>query len=128
MKPICVCTILIGDLPYKDAAKKNHREYCAHHSYAYICLERALNDYHPMWMKPDLILQVFSKKYEYVFFTDGDSFFINMDRALEDFICDKDLIASGDENDLINTGHLFFKNTAWSKSFIKHWIKFRRPL
>jgi hypothetical protein len=60
---------------------------------------------------------------------DGDSFFINMDIKLEKFT-EKvaDLIATGDENDIINTGHILLKNSEWSKKFVDNWIAFRQPL
>ena len=117
---ICVVTILIGDLSYKERAKINHQKYCDKHGYTYVCLEEPINDFHPMWMKPDFILSEFNNNHDYVFWMDGDSFFINMDISLKKFTdLNKDLVATGDENDVINTGHLFFKNSGWSLLFIK---------
>ena len=126
---ICVLTLLIGDLSYKEIAKHNHKTYCDKHNYTYVCVEEKLNDYHPMWMKPDLIKKYLNKGYEYVLWMDGDSFFINMDIKLEDFtLKDVDLVAAGDKNDIVNTGHIFLKNSEWSMKFVDKWIGFRKPL
>lgn len=130
LKPsICIVTIMIGNLPYKNKSKENHKKYCDKYGYAYVCLEDKINDYHPMWMKPDLILRELKKGYDYVFWMDGDSFFVNMDISFDVFIkYSEDLIATGDENDIVNTGHLLFKNSNWSHEFIKKWIAFRQPI
>lgn len=126
---ICVATLLIGDLSYKKIAKENHQKYCDKYGYTYVCVEEKLNNFHPMWMKPDLILKCFNDGYDYVLWMDGDSFFINMDIKLEKFIeKDVDFVATGDCNDIVNTGHMFLKNSDWSRKFIADWIGFRKPL
>jgi hypothetical protein len=126
---ICIVTIMIGDLCYKNKAKENHKKYCDKYGYSYICIEDKINDFHPMWMKPDLILRELKKGYDYVFWMDADSFFINMDMSFDSFLKNKhDLITAGDENDIVNTGHLLFKNTEWSIKFIEKWLGFRKPL
>lgn len=128
VRKICVVTVLIGDLGYKKIAKKNHQEYCDKHGYTYVCLEEKINDFHPMWMKPDLVLSQLKNGYDYVFWMDGDSFFANMNIKLEKFMCDNsDLIATGDLNDVVNAGHLLFKNSNWTLNFIEEWNKFRQP-
>jgi len=145
MVKICVITIMIGNLSYKDKAKENHKKYCDKHGYAYVCIEHCINEFHPMWMKPDVILSELNKEvyetdglfmtspkssaYDYVFWMDGDSFFVNMDIKIELLTSsDANFIASGDENDIVNTGHLLFKNSKWSVEFIQKWIRFRQPL
>ena len=126
---ICIVTIMIGDLSYKNKAKENHKKYCDKYGYSYVCIEDKINDFHPMWMKPDLILRELNKGYDYVFWMDADSFFINMDISFDLFLKNKhDLITAGDENDIVNTGHLLFKNTEWSIKFIEKWLGFRKPL
>ena len=129
MVNICVTTILIGNLSYKPTAKKNHQKYCDKHGYKYVCLEEKLNDFHPMWMKPDLLIKCLEDGYDYVFWMDGDSFFLNMDIKLEKFVdMNVDFVATGDQNDIVNAGHLFFKNSEWSKKFLNDWSKFRTPM
>jgi hypothetical protein len=126
---ICIVTILIGDLSYKEDARKNHEVYCKKHNYDYLCITEPLNDYHPMWMKPDVILLGLQRGYDYVFWMDGDSFFMNMDISLMKFVdLDMDLVATGDHNDIVNTGHLLFRNSDWSHKFMEEWKAFRKPL
>lgn len=129
MPRICVVTLLIGDLSYKETAKNNHQTYCDLHDYTYVCVEEKLNDFHPMWMKPDLLLHYLEKGYDHVLWMDGDSFFINMNTKLEKFT-DKevDFIGTGDMNDIVNTGHVLLRNSEWSKQFLRNWIAFRQPL
>jgi hypothetical protein len=133
---ICVVSILIGDLPYAVAAKQNHETYCARHGYTYWCLTQsptyARDDrVHPVWLKPDVVEQKLEEGFDYVFWMDGDSFFMNHEIGLLSLCAAApapDLTASGDENDLVNTGHLLFKNTEWTRSFIRQWRSFRRAL
>lgn len=126
---ICIVTILIGNPPYKNKVKENHSKYCHKYGYSYVCLEDKINDFHPSWMKQELILSTFKEGYDYVFWMNGDSFFINMNISFDKFIeYPENFIATGDENDIINGSHLLFKNNEWSIKFIEKWIKFRQPL
>jgi hypothetical protein len=60
---------------------------------------------------------------------DGDSFFLNMDTKLEKFgELGVDFVATGDKNDMVNAGHLFFRNSEWTKKFLKNWKEFRTPM
>ncbi len=128
MVKVCVASILIGDLPYKTAAKSNHTEYCARHGYNYFCLEQPISAHHPMWQKPELLRRLLNDEFDWVFWMDGDSFFMDLEKDLLSLTLRADLYVSGDSNDLANTGHMLFRNTTWSRLFIDEWLRFRRPL
>ena len=126
---ICVVTALVGDLPYKRDAINNHKKYCIMHGYTYVCSEEPDPKCHPMWSKPELVLAQFERGFDFVFWLDGDSFFTNMEKRLEVFAeYEKDIVVAGDKNDIANTGHIFFRNSGWSRAFLAKWLLFRQPL
>ena len=126
---IGVCTILVGNpKTYKPYTEKNHMSYCSMHGYGYKCFKEALvNDVPIPFTKPEAILQMFDEGYDYVFYTDADSFFLNKEIKLESFIQDDyDFIATGSDFDMVGAGHLMFKNSDWSRKFIEKWVGFRQ--
>lgn len=128
MSRICIVTLMIGPLPYKENAKKNHEKYCKKHGYTYKCIEKAEKNCHPAWMKPVVMERILnSNEYDYVMWNDADSFFVNMDIRIEDLIWDPeaDMIITGDANDVCNNGHIIMKNTEWSKQFLTKWKLFQ---
>ena len=64
---ICVITVFLGHLSYKNLTKANHEAYCARHHYTYVCIEEALSSCHPMWLKPELLLWKLQEGFDYVF-------------------------------------------------------------
>lgn len=120
--------------PEVDAVIKNHEMFSRRHGYQYIHfneddipavtnLVQNKGDVH--WIKPDLIRRSLSS-FDYVFWTDLDSVFHRIDRSLTDLVkSNKELIFTGDKNDLCNAGHLFFKRSQWSLDFIDQWSSLR---
>ena len=114
----------------------NHINYCYTNNYSYkFCTNYA----HPAskvnhtpfylgtWSKPSFILKELNEKeYDYIFWIDSDSVFVNFNFSLQDlFVYDKDLTFAGDYSDVFNGGHLLVKNTEFSREFISKWNQSR---
>lgn len=60
--------------------------------------------------------------WRFIFLIDADSIFCDFNRSLEDlFKKRRPLIATGDQNDLFNTGHLFVKPNPDTRLFVNRW-------
>jgi hypothetical protein len=60
--------------------------------------------------------------WRFIFLIDADSIFCDFGRSLEDlFRKRRPLIATGDQNDLFNTGHLFVKPNPDTLLFVNRW-------
>ncbi len=119
---IAVVTVAIGDEYQRIVSPsiENKREYCKKHGYDFFCLEHSLDpSRHPAWSKIKIIEEVLSTGiYEWIFWSDADALFMNFAVKLEELIDDKyDFILNRDENDL-NSGHFYLKNTDWSRNFL----------
>uniref|UniRef100_A0A7S4VWH8 Nucleotide-diphospho-sugar transferase domain-containing protein n=1 Tax=Alexandrium monilatum TaxID=311494 RepID=A0A7S4VWH8_9DINO len=56
----------------------------------------------------------------HVFWMDADSLFVNFDLRLEALLASgKDLIFSGDQNFVVNTGHALFRDSSWSRGLLE---------
>lgn len=126
--------------PFAEAAKLNHERYAETHGYEYFLYDEIKNDlaepgssfaFRVGWAMPEMILDSFNSDADFVFWMDMDSFFTNMGKSLEDLtVLNKDLVFTGDHNDICNGGHLLFKNSNWSKNFLVKWqelSKIREP-
>lgn len=117
--------------PFADAAMRNHRRYAKTHGYDYKVYQEILNNiaepesshaFQVGWAMPEMLLTSLNEGYDYVFWMDMDSYFTNMNITLDDILKEeKDLVFTGDHNDICNGGHLLFKNSAWSKEFLLKW-------
>lgn len=143
--PINSIAILSGFITNKKSGKqprwlkhvvKNHRNYAKKHGYDYVfrsdysmpASSASSEDpfYVGCWSKPSFILDLLDSGYEYVFWIDADSIFTNFSVDLKDLIkMKKDFIFTGDRFDVCNSGHLFFKNTPFSKQFLTRWDESR---
>lgn len=72
--------------------------------------------------KPHYILYALSLGYQRVFWIDSDSYSINPQSLLTLLKHNQSIIATGDESDIVNTGHLLFSNTEFSRNFLLSWI------
>ncbi len=112
----------------------NHLTYSRLHRYDYVffdettvgaqkSLVQGAGDYH--WIKPDAIRLALAD-YEFVFWTDLDSVFHQMDLSLADIASlDRDLVFTGDHNDMFNGGHLFFRKSDFTMRLIDDWQQFQ---
>jgi len=120
---IAVLTAAIGDAykPVVGVAIENKRKYCEKHGYDFICLEESLDSSrHPAWSKIKLCEKVLSiGKYQWVFWTDADSLFMDFATKLEEFIDEDYNFIVGRESTYVNTGQFFLKNSPESFDFLK---------
>lgn len=120
MKRIVVASAAIGTefgrKAWVQRAKTNHKNYCQHHGFAYELREIPQTDRTPHWEKIHLVLQLFDEGFEFVFWMDIDSIFMNFDISIEELLPEngRDFVFSGDTN-IINSGHFIFRNTQWSR-------------
>ena len=103
-------------------ANETKRRYAKKHGYQFACLKGNLSgDKWPHWSKVSLILAAMDCC-DWVFWSDADSFILNMEPKLEDYVDEQfDLIVS---NHVIepnrfsfNTGNIFVKSSDWSRKF-----------
>jgi len=126
--------------PFAEAAKQNHKDYAEAHGYEYFLYDEIKNDlaepgssfaFRVGWAMPEMILNSLNSDVDFVFWMDMDSFFTDMSKSLEDLTnLNRDLVFTGDHNDICNGGHLLFKNSEWSKNFLIRWqelSKIREP-
>lgn len=136
MADIRIVTAWTGPRPaVVDRVITNHEAYANLHGYDYSFfsdselppLERLVDgpgDAH--WIKPFVIAEGL-KLSKFVFWIDLDSVFHNMNFSLADLVdLNKDFIFTGDHNDLFNGGHLFFRQSEFSRNFIHEWESIRK--
>ncbi len=115
-----------GKCDYGDFSSLNHHEYANKHGYSYvkkIVDDRDYSDWHPTWIKIDVI-RTYLKIFEYVVWIDSDAVFVNPEIKIEDLIEDKiDLVIPKMEMDRLSgnvwtnttTGFMIWKNSEWSR-------------
>jgi hypothetical protein len=111
-----LAVITFGDENYKKWNKfsfPNKARYCQLHKYDFFPESVSLSERPPTWNKM-LYIKKYLCSYEWVFWTDADSLIMNYERRLESFLLEhRNLIVCRDENG-INAGQMFFRNTDWS--------------
>lgn len=130
---MAVVAAWVGDIPdVVNDVKRNHEAFANRHGYDYLCfgeeeiqpvrnLVKGAGDRH--WIKPGVISAAL-KTHEFVFWTDLDSVFHNIDKSLSDLVAaGKDFVFTGDHNDVFNGGHLFFRNTDFSHNLVDQWSR-----
>ena len=79
---------------------------------------------HHSWAKPFLALEAFDVGFDYFFWMDGDSWFLNSEKSLESFVeLNRDFVFTGDHNDIFNGGHFLVRNTLWTREFLQDWCR-----
>jgi hypothetical protein len=137
MKKICILTSYTdkirwgdyGKCDYGDLASNNHLEYANKHGYSYmkqIVSDSDYLDWHPTWIKIDILLKTLSL-FDYVVWIDSDAVFVNQDIKIEDLINDGvDLVIPKLEMDRVSgnmwthttTGFMIWKNSEWSNNML----------
>ncbi len=113
----------------------NHAAYAEKHSYKFLFLDdtklRSVGSLaqNPQidltWIKVQAI-QSALKNHDFVFWIDADSIFLDMNRSLSDLIDEpRDLVFTGDRNDVCNAGHLLLRNTSFSAELMRNWATLR---
>lgn len=114
-----------GKCDYGDYSSINHLEYANKHGYSYvkkIVNDEDYNDWHPTWIKIDVI-KTYLVIFDYVVWIDSDAIFYNQDIRIEDLIeNDVDLVLPKLEQDRVSgnvwthttTGFMIWKNSEFS--------------
>jgi hypothetical protein len=113
---------------------ENHKVFAHQHGYDYLFFDESrIQDVQQLvegpgdatWIKPEVILATLPD-YDYVFWTDLDSVFHDEKKSLSDLIgLNKSFVFTGDQNDVLNTGHLLFRNDEFSSRLINAWRIFQ---
>lgn len=130
MKKLKVIQFYTPNLTYAPTAEEINKNYCKLYSIDYfsqtsrevIDSKRDARAY--CWYKILMVLEELEKdEYEYIMFVDADAVFVKTDYDVHDLIeknSEYDLIISKDFGpDHVNTGVMIFKNTEWSKDFLR---------
>ena len=107
----------------------NKQKYCDKHGYTFLPYTESLNEhYHPSWGKI-LYLIKHLRDFDWLVWTDADTYIINSDIKLESFIKDgKDFIIQCDTEGnytAINAGVIFVKNSQFCYNLLKIWWETR---
>jgi hypothetical protein len=106
-------------------------EYSNKHDYSYlkqIVKNSDYPDWHPTWIKIDIILKTLPL-FDYIVWIDADAVFVNLDIKIEDFIDDGiDLVLPKLEMDRTTgnvwtnttTGFMVWKNSEWSLNTLRN--------
>ncbi len=127
---IALLTFECPPADYRSLSFPNKKRYCEKHGYKFLGYTKRLCDRPPPWEKL-LYLQKHIQDYDWIFWSDSDSFIINGEIKLEDYINEeKDLIIQLDQSDPalqtvtfkgvlgVNSGEMFLKNSDWSRWFL----------
>ena len=104
-------------------AAANHIAYCDKWGYHYEPVTKAfIIDRGPHWQKLPATLALFDKGYDYVFWIDGDAFFVNCSKSLKPFIDKLEMensswLFSGDTL-VVNSAQMLWKNTAAARQIL----------
>ena len=103
----------------------NKQKYCDKHGYTFLSYTESLNEYcHPSWSKI-LYLIKHLRDFDWLVWTDADTYIINSDIKLESFIKDgKEFIIQCDTEGnytAINAGVIFVKNSQFCYNLLKVW-------
>lgn len=107
--------------------RANHSIYCQRCGYDYFFRTDSVDVpskdesgfYRGASVKPFYLLDLLQKGYEYVYWIDSDSVFTSS-RELR--VTGWPLEVCGDDNDLVNTGHILVRNCTEARAFLKEWI------
>ncbi|QNI46837.1 glycosyltransferase 61 family protein [Synechococcus sp. A15-60] len=128
---IAVLSSFYGRPYWSRDSLANHLFYCLHHGYDYFpALQRSSPELHHSWERvARLRSQLLAGRYEALFWMDGDSWFLDSGFPLESFLegSTASIQFTGDQSDVINTGHLLFRCDAAALSFLDAWWAMRGP-
>ena len=140
MKKVAIISGWVGNPPdYVNQARANHSLYATKHGYSYVWFEEDqivdLMGGQPMtaasiwWMKPYLIQHTLNLGFDAVFWSDTDSLFVNLDVSLRDLVLSPaSFIFTGDAWDLCSAGHLWFKDSEFTRKFLKRWLQWENVI
>jgi hypothetical protein len=137
LSKIAVVSGWCGKLPkYADLVQQNHQKYCARHGYEYVWFDgkeivnlmgnSLRTPASVSWLKPYVLSSALSRGFDFVFWTDVDSLFVNQKRGLNDLESyPASFVFTGDAWDLCSAAHLWFRNSNFSYDFLALWLKWQ---
>ena len=125
MSSIALMSFECPPADFSKVSFPNKKRYCDLHSYDFLCFKEKLSSRPASWIKI-LYLQRFLKKYDWILWTDADSYVINGDRRIEEFIDpSKDLVVCEDDVG-VNFGVFLIKNSDWSNWLLSEIWDFKK--
>jgi hypothetical protein len=116
MSSIALMSFECPPADFSKVSFANKKKYCNIHNYDFLCFKDKLSSRPASWIKI-LYLQKFLEKYDWILWTDADSYVIDGDRRIEEFVDpSKDLVVCEDDVG-INFGVFLIKSSDWS-----HWL------
>lgn len=125
---ICVFMYFTPDYEIGFRTEKINRKYCEKHGYDFKVLHNihpATQSLHPAWSKLPHMSDILPD-YDYVVWIDGDAFFCNHEKKIEDWILPGEITVGIDPGDhvegqdfRVNTGLMIIKNTPWFGAYAK---------
>lgn len=120
---ILVYSTFYGLPDFTKLSIKNHLSYCLRHGYDYIPdIGEKTIDRQFSWAKISLGIKYLSCYcYDAIFWMDADSWFLNQDICLEQFLetSSEPIQFTGDENDIFNGGHFLLRNSRISLAWLE---------
>lgn len=127
---IAVLSSFYGCPPWSKASLANHLAYCLRHEYDYLpAMQRQVPERHHSWERVQRALALLNQGcYDAVFWMDGDSWFLDAEWPLHRFLesCDAPIQFTGDQSDVINTGHLLLRRDSEAVAFLEAWWQIHR--
>ena len=127
---IAVLSSFYGRPPWSKSSLANHLAYCLRHGYDYLpALHRQCPERHHSWERVQRAAQLLSgDRYDAVFWMDGDSWFLDASWPLQRFLADSSapIQFTGDQSDVINTGHLLLRRHHEAVAFLEAWWQIHR--
>jgi hypothetical protein len=113
----------------QKASLADKKGYCRQHGYDFYAISDAHPDRPVPWSKIPGALTLPSKKYDWLIWVDVDAVIVDHSVKLEEFIDPRyDAILGLDENG-INTGVFFLRNSVWSRLFLAEaWTLTEEPM
>jgi hypothetical protein len=113
----------------QKASLADKEEYCRQHGYDFYAISDAPPDRPVPWFKIPGALTLLSKKYDWLILVDVDAVIVDHSVKLEEFLDPRyDAILGLDENG-INTGVFFLRNSVWSRLFLAEaWTLTEEPM
>lgn len=117
----CLCTLYDDNFKnFIDPVKLSFKKFCRLNNFDFIYFDKLFDiNLHPSWNKLLAIQECFNRHYEYVFWCDADSIFINTKNLFLDSISffNQELILNHDSNGICMS-HFLIKNNDYNNKLL----------
>lgn len=106
---------------WMNTTMTNHRSYAQFHGYHYLVkTKNEVSGINARHQKAAFLLEALALGYEWTFWTDCDTLFMNFSKPLSDFTShNASLVISGDRNCAMNLGQLIMRNKPWIRDMLR---------